>query len=334
MRKQQKYNGVNWNTPENDYVEMFWEQNLRQFWIDTEYIPSKDIDSWKSLSPEMREAYKKALGGLTLLDTLQSHTGMPKVIDHIEGLQNKSVLSYMCMMEAIHAKSYSTIFTTVTSSEEIDAIFKWTSNNEQLQFKAKTIDTYYRKLDNEKATDEEVYMALVASVMLETFLFYSGFFLPLWLAGQGKMVASCDIIKKIVADESIHGVFVGLLAQEIFDIFDRDQQARIKENLYELMDRLYENELKYTDHVYADIDLTGDVKEYIRYNGNKALMNLGFEPRYEVGEVNPIVLNGLNVETTQHDFFSKKSTNYEKTLEVVHLQDEDFRIDLEHEFEI
>ncbi len=50
-----------------------WEQNLKQFWIDTEYIPSKDIDSWKSLFPEMREAHKKALGGLTLLDTLQSH---------------------------------------------------------------------------------------------------------------------------------------------------------------------------------------------------------------------------------------------------------------------
>ena len=42
------YEAVNWNTPENDYVEMFWEQNLKQFWIDTEYIPSKDIDSWHS----------------------------------------------------------------------------------------------------------------------------------------------------------------------------------------------------------------------------------------------------------------------------------------------
>ena len=71
--------------------------------------------------------------------------------------------------------------------------------------------------------------------------------------------------------------------------------------------------------------LTGDVKEYIRYNANKALMNLGFEEEFEVKNVNPIVLNGLNVETTQHDFFSKKSTNYEKALEVVHLHDDDFK---------
>lgn len=240
----------------------------------------------------------------------------------------------MCMMESIHAKSYSTIFTTVANTAEIDEIFEWAANNEQLQFKATTIDANYRKLDNEKATDEEVYMALASSVMLETFLFYSGFFLPLWLAGQGQMIASCDIIKKIIADESIHGVFVGLLAQEIFNKFDAKKQKQIKANLFKLMDALYENELKYTDHVYSDVGLTGDVKEYIRYNGNKALMNLGFEPRFEIGEVNPIVLNGLNVETTQHDFFSKKSTNYEKTLEVVHLHDDDFSMDKELKIEI
>ncbi len=61
MSEIKTFRAVNWNTPDNDYVEMFWEQNLKQFWIDTEYIPSKDIDSWKSLSPEMRDAYKKAL---------------------------------------------------------------------------------------------------------------------------------------------------------------------------------------------------------------------------------------------------------------------------------
>ena len=56
-------------------------------------------------------------------------------------------------------------------------------------------------------------------------------------------------------------------------------------------------------------------------------MNLGFEPIFEVKQVNPIVLNGLNTETTQHDFFSKKSTNYEKSMGIVHLRNEDFQLD-------
>ena len=320
------YLAVNWNTPDNDYAGMFWEQNLRQFWIDTEYIPSKDIDSWKGLEPGIREAYKKALGGLTLLDTLQSHTGMPKIIDRIQSLQNKSVLSFMCMMEAIHAKSYSTIFTTVVSTPEINELFEWVHNNRRLQFKAATIDEYYRALDSEQAGDEELFMALSASVLLGSFLFYSGFFMPLWLAGQGQMVASADIIKKIIADESIHGVFVGLLAQDVFKRLNN--QAEVKQRLEKLLHELYENELKYTDEVYTDIGLSAEVKDYVRYNANKAMMNLGFSEVFEVKDVNSIVLNGLNVETTQHDFFSKKSTNYEKATEIVHLRDEDFIVDV------
>ncbi|WP_367332100.1 class 1b ribonucleoside-diphosphate reductase subunit beta [Sphingobacterium multivorum] len=320
------YKAVNWNTPENDYVLMFWEQNIRQFWIDTEYIPSKDIDSWKRISPEMKDAYKKALGGLTLLDTLQSHTGMPKIIDHIDTLQNKAVLSYMCMMEAIHAKSYSTIFTTVSTTAEINDIFEWVQQNKYLQYKAETIDGYYRAIDREDASEEEIYMAMAASVLLESFLFYSGFFLPLWLCGQGEMVASADIIKKIIADESIHGVFVGLIAQDQFKKLKNQDQ--VKARFLALLYNLYENELKYTEEIYTEVGLTAEVKEYVRYNANKALMNLGFDPIFEVKQVNPIVLNGLNTETTQHDFFSKKSTNYEKATEIVHLKDDDFKMDV------
>jgi ribonucleoside-diphosphate reductase beta chain len=305
---------------------MFWEQNIRQFWIDTEYIPSKDIDSWKRISPEMKDAYKKALGGLTLLDTLQSHTGMPKIIDHIDTLQNKAVLSYMCMMEAIHAKSYSTIFTTVSTTAEINDIFEWVQQNKYLQYKAQMIDGYYRAIDKEDASDEEIYMAMAASVLLESFLFYSGFFLPLWLCGQGEMVASADIIKKIIADESIHGVFVGLMAQDQFKKLKNQDQ--VKARFLALLYNLYENELKYTEEIYTEVGLTAEVKEYVRYNANKALMNLGFDPIFEVKQVNPIVLNGLNTETTQHDFFSKKSTNYEKATEIVHLKDDDFKMDV------
>lgn len=324
------YSAVNWNTPENDYVSMFWEQNLRQFWVDTEYIPSKDIDIWKTLSPEIQECYKRALGGLTLLDTLQSHTGMPKLLDHIDGLQNKAVLSFMCMMEAIHAKSYSTIFTTVNSTAEINELFEWVENNKLLQFKAATIDKYYRQLDKDQVSNEVLFMGLAASVLLETFLFYSGFFMPLWLSGQGQMVASADIIKKIVADESIHGVFVGLLAQDVYKKLPDPEKS--KAELVDLLMELYENELKYTDELYTEVGLTADVKEYIRYNANKAMMNLGFEEIFEVKAVNSIVLNGLNGETTQHDFFSKKSTNYEKSMEVMYLHDEDFQMDAESIF--
>src|SRR5690606_39192230 len=211
-----------------------------------------------------------------------------------------------------HAKSYSTIFTTVSTTNEMNDVFGWVQENKFLQYKAATIDKYYRAIDKENVSDEELCMALAATVLLASFLFYSRLFLPLWLCGQGQMVASAESIKKIVADESSHGVFVGLIAQEVFGRLPNKEE--VKARFLTLLNDLYENELTYTEELYTVVGLTAEVKEYVRYNGNKALMNLGFDPIFEVKQVNPIVLNGLNTETTQHDFFSKKSTNYEKAM--------------------
>ena len=324
------YRGVNWNTLNSDYVMIYWEQNIKQFWVDSEYTPSRDIDSWRYLDPTIKNAYKKALGGLTMLDTLQSGKGMPSILTHIKDLQKQAVLSFMCMMESIHAKSYSTIFTTVANTDEINDTFKWVENNKHLQYKASKIDEFYSSIiDNDNVS---LYKALGASVMLESFLFYSGFFLPLWLCGNGEMVASADIIKKIIADESIHGSYVGLLAQEVYEKLTESEQNECKEYIYKLLEDLIDNEFKYTDEVYAEIGLTSDVKTYVKYNANKALNNLGYDAYYDNIKVNPIVLNGLNTNTTQHDFFSKKSTNYEKPTEIVYLKDEDFILNYDEIF--
>ena len=41
-------------------------------------------------------------------------------------------------------------------------------------------------------------------------------------------------------------------------------------------------------------------------------------------DINSIVLNGLNTETKNHDFFSTKGNGYIKTLNVDTLSDDDF----------
>ena len=30
---EKKYQAVNWNESDNNYIESFWEQNLKQFWV-------------------------------------------------------------------------------------------------------------------------------------------------------------------------------------------------------------------------------------------------------------------------------------------------------------
>ncbi|NGZ74924.1 class 1b ribonucleoside-diphosphate reductase subunit beta [Saccharibacillus alkalitolerans] len=316
---------VNWNRPADDFTQMFWNQNIMQFWTDEEIPLSDDKMSWITLNEDEQEAYMQVLGGLTLLDTVQGGVGMPQIMEHVENLQRKAVLAFMGMMEQIHAKSYSSIFTTLASTEEIDKVFRWVEENPLLQKKAEIISKYYQNIQSQK----DLYLAMGASVMLESYLFYSGFFYPLYLAGQGKMTSSGEIIDLILRDESIHGLYVGVLAQEILrDLPASEAEAATKE-LYELLHTLQANEEQYTAQLYTKIGLKEEVDKFVRYNANKAMMNLGLEPQFEEDDesINPIVLNGLKTQTKQHDFFSKKGNGYVRTVHVEPLRDEDFLFD-------
>ncbi|CAM4070833.1 class 1b ribonucleoside-diphosphate reductase subunit beta [Bacillus cereus] len=315
---------VNWNKKEDDFSLMFWKQNIAQFWTEEEIAVSSDKNTWVQLSKEEQIAYKRVLGGLTLLDTKQGGEGMPLVLVHLENLQAKSVLAFMGAMEEVHAKSYSHIFTTLATEEEIDDIFEWVDNHPLLEKKAGIITSYYRRLLKPEVTKKELYMAMVASVFLESYLFYSGFFYPLYLAGQGKLTASGEIINLIIRDESIHGVFVGILAQQIFAELSAEEQQEVQKETQELLMELYEIEMAYTEEIYTSIGLVEDVNRFVRYNANKGLMNLGLEPKFEEEEINPIVLNGLRTDTKNHDFFSVKGNGYVKATNVEKLSDDDF----------
>ncbi|WP_050614975.1 class 1b ribonucleoside-diphosphate reductase subunit beta [Bacillus testis] len=319
------FDAADWSKQEDNFTQLFYNQNTKQFWLPEEISLNGDLLTWKFLSDAEKDTYKKVLGGLTLLDTEQGNTGMPKIAEQIHGHQRKAVLNFMAMMEnAVHAKSYSNIFLTLASTEEINEIFKWVTENKFLQNKANIIVGIYEDI---KPGDRlSLYKAMVASVFLESFLFYSGFYYPLYFYGQGKLMQSGEIINLIIRDEAIHGVYIGLLAQEIYNDQDEETKAVLKDFAYSLLLELYENEVLYTEDLYDQVDLASDVKKFVRYNANKAMQNLGFPPYFEEEEVNPVVLNGLDTKTKSHDFFSMKGNGYKKAL-VEHLKDEDFYFD-------
>ena len=316
------HKAVNWNKEDDNFTQAFWEQNVKQFWLPEEISVSKDLKNWNELSERERTLYKRVLAGLTLLDTKQGNNGIPSMMSLTENFQRKAVLSFMGTMEEIHAKSYSSIFTTLLSNREIDELFDWIETEETLQRKAELILEQYENTKDEKS----LYLSMVTSVFLESFLFYSGFFYPLFLAGQGKMVASGEIISLILRDESLHGKYIGLLAQEKYNAFSDEVKKELDEKMYEIFNKLMENEMNYTKLIYAESGMESEVINFLKYNANRALENLGFDNYYEVEPINPIVLNGLSTETKTHDFFSTKGNGYQKGI-YEELEDEDFIVE-------
>ena len=191
------FKSINWNRLEDKIDLATLEKLNSQVWLDTRIPVSNDLDDWSRLSEQEKTLYDKVLAGLTTLDTLQSEEGAIVVGYTARTQHERAVMNNIAYMEGIHAKSYSTIFSTLRSPRRIDEIFKWTEENKYLQYKASIIKDIY---DNGTHLQKRV-----ASVFLESFLFYSGFFTPLYYVGMGKMSNVAEIIKLIVRDESVHG---------------------------------------------------------------------------------------------------------------------------------
>ena len=215
---------------------------------------------------------------------------------------NTPVISGNC----VHAKSYSNIFMTLASTEQINAGFSWVENNEYAQEKARIILDFYN--------GDDPFKIKIASTLLESFLFYSGFFWPLYLNSRAKLTNTNDIIRLIIRDESIHGYYIGYKYQKSLEQLSKEQQEYYKDETIDLLLRLYENEEKYTEHIYDEVGLTNEVKKFLRYNANKALNNLGYEGIFPVEDATPMasIMSALapaGDETS--DFFSGSGSAYQ-----------------------
>src|SRR5690606_28877421 len=266
---------------------------------------SNDIQSWHTLKEHEQRMTTRVFTGLTLLDTIQGTVGAVSLIPDAVTPHEEAVYTNIAFMESVHAKSYSSIFSTLISTREIDDAFRWSEENENLQRKAAIVMDYYRGDDPEKRK--------VASTMLESFLFYSGFYAPMYWSSRAKLTNTADLIRLIIRDEAVKGYYIGYKYQKAVEQASPARRAELKDYTFELLLELYDNEEQYTEDLYDPLGLTEDVKAFLRYNANKALMNLGYEGVFGADQVrvNPAIISALSPNADEnHDFFSGSGSSY------------------------
>ncbi|KAA8677279.1 class 1b ribonucleoside-diphosphate reductase subunit beta [Vibrio gigantis] len=297
---------INWNRMNDDKDLEIWNRLTVNFWLPEKVPLSNDIQTWKQLTEDEQALTIRVFTGLTLLDTIQNTVGAPALMEDARTPHEEAVLTNIAFMEAVHARSYSSVFSTLCTTPQIDEAFRWAEENPLLQLKAKLILEDY-------LTEGDPLKKKVASVFLESFLFYSGFYLPMHWSSRAKLTNTADLIRLIIRDEAIHGYYIGYKFQLAFQELDENEQARVKDEAYSLMFSLYEIETQYTESLYDQVGLTEDVKHFLHYNANKALMNLGFEALFpdELCQVNPAIMAALSPNADEnHDFFSGSGSSY------------------------
>lgn len=296
---------INWNSIEDEKDLEVWNRLTGNFWLSEKVPLSNDISTWGTLTAAEKTLTIRVFTTLTLLDTIQNTIGALCLVPDARTPHEEAVLSNICFMEAVHARSYSSIFSTLCSTQDVDDTYLWSEENEHLQRKAALIIHEYESDDPMKKK--------IASVYLESFLFYSRFYLPMYWSSRAKLTNTADLIRLIIRDEAVHGYYIGYKYQVCLEDESAERQRALKDFAYALLQELYDVECRFTEELYADTPLTEDVKKFLHYNANKALMNLGYEPLFpsSVTDVNPIILSSLSPNADEnHDFFSGSGSSY------------------------
>ncbi|MEL4012609.1 class 1b ribonucleoside-diphosphate reductase subunit beta [Dryocola clanedunensis] len=309
---------INWNKIEDEKDLEVWNRLTSNFWLPEKVPLSNDIPAWQSLNPDEQQLTIRVFTGLTLLDTIQNNVGAPALMADSLTPHEEAVLSNVSFMEAVHARSYSSIFSTLCQTKDVDAAYAWSEENEPLQRKAQIILAHYHADDPLKKK--------IASVFLESFLFYSGFYLPMYWSSRGKLTNTADLIRLIIRDEAVHGYYIGYKYQKALAQESAERQEELQNFAIGLLLELYENEMAYSEALYGGVGWVEEVSAFLCYNANKALMNLGYNALFppEMAEVNPAILASLSPNADEnHDFFSGSGSSYVMG-KAVETEDEDW----------
>ncbi|WP_314302069.1 class 1b ribonucleoside-diphosphate reductase subunit beta [Kocuria palustris] len=309
---------INWNRVQDPKDDEVWDRLTANFWLPEKVPLSNDVQSWNTLTPQEQDLTMKVFTGLTLLDTIQGTVGAVSLLPDAVTLHEEAVYTNIAFMESVHAKSYSSIFSTLASTKMIDDAFRWSDENEFLQRKADIVLDRY--------VGDDPLKKKIASTLLESFLFYSGFYLPMHFSSHAKLTNTADLIRLIIRDEAVHGYYIGYKYQRALENESPERQAELKDYTYDLLDELYENEIAYTESLYDAVGWTEEVKKFLHYNANKALNNLGYEALFpkEMTDVSPSILSSLSPNADEnHDFFSGSGSSY-VIGKAVNTEDEDW----------
>ena len=119
--KLSRVSAVNWNKIQDDKDLEVWNRLTSNFWLPEKVPLSNDIPAWQTLSHAEQQLTIRVVTGLTLLDTIQNTVGAPALMADALTPHEEAVMSNIRFMEAGHARSFRSIFSTLGPTQDVDA---------------------------------------------------------------------------------------------------------------------------------------------------------------------------------------------------------------------
>lgn len=303
-----------------DYVDAI----RNSYWVHEEFNFDGDIQDYRvNTTPAEQTAIKRTMLAIAQIE-VQVKTFWSDIYDDMPKAEVGNVGMTFAESEVRHMDAYSHLLDVLGIEDEFERITEVPAIQKRIEY----LDDYLKmgSSDNKK---ESVMGILLFSTFVEHVSLFSQFLIMTSFdKHEKKFKGIANAVEATSKEEQIHGLFgqelVETIREENPDLFDDDFTEEIQEACHQA----YEAESEILDWILEDGELDflprEHVDAFLKDRFNQSLENAGVDPVFEPDEDVVSETRWFDEDimmTKDNDFFSKRSTTYNKHTQSVTADD-------------
>lgn len=285
------------------------------YWVHTEFNFSGDVQDFKvNTTPVEKSIIQKTMLAISQIE-VQVKSFWSEIHEEMPKAEIGSVGMTFAESEVRHMDAYSHLLEILDLEEEFDNITEVPAIKGRIEY----LDKYLEGSDGEDR-QEYVRSILLFSIFVEHVSLFSQFLIMTSFDKYRKQFKGIsNAVEATSKEEQIHGLFgvelVNTIREENPELFDEE----FEEEIQEACRKAYEAEMNILDWIFSEGELDflprKYIDEFMKDRFNNSLDNVDVEPIFDIDEELIEETKWFDEDimmTKDNDFFSKRSTTYNK----------------------
>ena len=286
-----------------------WLTQQRIHWLPEEVPLGDDVRDWqKNLSVEEKNLLTHIFRFFTQADVEVNNCYLRHYTTVFKPTEVLMMMTAFAAMETVHIAAYSHLLDTIGMPETEYSAF--------LQYKEMKDKYDYMQGFDVKSKHNIAMTMAVFSAFTEGLQLFASFAILLNFPRFNKMKGMGQIVTWSVRDETLHCNSMIRLFRDFIKEEPQIWNDKLKNEIYEACKTIVHHEDAFIDLAFQMGPMQGltaeEVKQYIRFIGNRRLEQLGLNPIYDVKK-NPLTWLDTMLNGVEHmNFFEGRATEYSK----------------------
>ena len=286
-----------------------WLTQQRIHWLPEEVPLGDDVRDWqKNLSVEEKNLLTHIFRFFTQADVEVNNCYLRHYTTVFKPTEVLMMMTAFAAMETVHIAAYSHLLDTIGMPETEYSAF--------LQYKEMKDKYDYMQGFDVKSKHNIAMTMAVFSAFTEGLQLFASFAILLIFPRFNKMKGMGQIVTWSVRDETLHCNSMIRLFRDFIKEEPQIWNDKLKNEIYEACKTIVHHEDAFIDLAFQMGPMQGltaeEVKQYIRFIGNRRLEQLGLNPIYDVKK-NPLTWLDTMLNGVEHmNFFEGRATEYSK----------------------